>query len=590
MSSAELQTASSGRTFSKLNIELEPDPDYEPVIEELKVTFVPPLYLQRRIWILDVLRRESITNVLDVGCGEGQILSVLCQPAPWLTAPPPDILPPKSDDFLAHSSPIHLFNDATDPIPNLHPTRIAGLDIADRDLRFAIEATKQPADVTSGPESDPWLRARASVRWEELSVQIWKGGLQVINEEFVGVECIVSTEVIEHLAPNIFPFFGPVLLGVYHPRFFLITTPSYKFNARFTPPNSAPSVRAGQGFLDPTGRTDRIFRHDDHKFEWTPEEFKQYCEKEAAEWGYTVDIGDIGRPIEPDEWGRDTELGGASLVASFKRVDDPAVGRDSLEQRARTLVKTLSEQSNEVTADADHELLADHFHSAHEQARKLDTMGDIGDIVKAKMEEFSESFMRLDELWFERDVAIACGGWIEVLIKAIEEYEGLILKKDTRAEEALSPGSESNPVRQRELWVVEIVGGTNHPRMLWPSTEEEIDQDRSMEYLPPDFNPEEEYKTEYEYGFSSGEGETSTGADGDISWGEEEDTADVTSSWGNSPWIGKSDEDREPWGSKYEEEENPWIQGTPRREEGLTRSSSSSTAGWDGDQSDATTS
>jgi len=30
---------------------------------ELKVTFFPPLFLQRRIWILDVMRAENVTKV-----------------------------------------------------------------------------------------------------------------------------------------------------------------------------------------------------------------------------------------------------------------------------------------------------------------------------------------------------------------------------------------------------------------------------------------------------------------------------------------------------------------------------------------------
>ncbi|KAK7463412.1 hypothetical protein VKT23_006765 [Stygiomarasmius scandens] len=586
----EARPTFASRTSSKLSVELVPDPEYEPA-EELKVTFLPPLFLQRRIWILDVLRRENITNVLDIGCGEGQILSVLCEPAPWLTAPPSDIVTPNPDP--TSSSPINLFNDSTDPIPNLHPIRIAGLDISDRDLRFAIDATK-PSDSSPGAEGDPWLHARASVRWEDLSVQIWKGGLQAINEDFVGAECIVSTEVIEHLPPNIFPFFGPVLLGVYHPRFLLITTPSYKFNARFTPPTSSPSARARQGYPDPTGRTDRIFRHSDHKFEWMPEEFQEYCKKEAAEWGYEVEVGDIGRAVEKDDWDRDAELGGASLVATFRRTDDNrSLDRDSLEEKARAFVKVFSEQYDEATAE--HELLAEHFHAAHEQAKKPLSMEEIGDVVKSKMEDYHQSFMRLDELWFERDISVACGGWIEILIRAIETCEGLVLKKDARAEEALSPSAENHVIRQRELWAVEIIGGTSHPRMLWPSTEEAIDQDKSMEYLPPDFNPEEEYKSEYDYSFSSGEGDTSTGADGDISWGEDEDAEELSraDSWEESPWLSKSDPDNKLWRNGFEDEQNPWAEGnlvTVGKETGMTISSSSSTAGWDGDESDDTTS
>jgi CO dehydrogenase/acetyl-CoA synthase alpha subunit len=33
-----------------------------------QVTFYPPLFLQRRMWILDVLRRDSVVDVCDLCC------------------------------------------------------------------------------------------------------------------------------------------------------------------------------------------------------------------------------------------------------------------------------------------------------------------------------------------------------------------------------------------------------------------------------------------------------------------------------------------------------------------------------------------
>lgn len=37
--------------------------DEEEPEKELRVSFYPELYLQRRIWILDILRRENIKKV-----------------------------------------------------------------------------------------------------------------------------------------------------------------------------------------------------------------------------------------------------------------------------------------------------------------------------------------------------------------------------------------------------------------------------------------------------------------------------------------------------------------------------------------------
>ncbi|KAE9390107.1 hypothetical protein BT96DRAFT_926125 [Gymnopus androsaceus JB14] len=594
--------------------------------KELNVTFFPPLFLQRRIWILNVLRQESIIEVLDAGCGEGTLLSVLSVPSQWLEAPPQSLLYPNGRPSLDSASPINLFNSSSDPIPNLHITRIAGLDISSYDLKFAVDATAPPS-AQDESLMDPWrLNKREGLRWEEMTAKIWQGGLETINEEFVGIECIVSTEVIEHLPPPILPFFAPVLLGVYRPKFLLITTPSYTFNARFTSPESHPSLRLRTGYADPTGRTDRIFRHHDHKFEWTPQEFREYCEKEAKEWGYSVEIGDIGRAQEVDEWGRDAELGGASLVAKFTRVDDERrYDRDDIEKRARSLVKTLSEEQStsspaETETDpapastTEHRLLVSHHHPAHECSQSPLSLQEIGDVVKSRMEGLRESFLRIEELWYDPEVSKACGGWIELLVRAVEEYDSTLLTLIRDAESPLSPGSEMNIQRHRDLWKVGLVGATTNPHPLWPTTEIiEEENDKSIEFLPSNWNPDVEYKSEYgdysddgareveiDYGqtapSSSGEWEEeisySTGEEGDVSWGED-DSGDVGANtsfaggWGSwrdnmgsqSQWG----EVKSGWGEKEED------RGKRRRSASVPAlTSSSSTTGWDGDKSEDT--
>ncbi|KAJ3809223.1 hypothetical protein F5876DRAFT_14255, partial [Lentinula aff. lateritia] len=470
---------------------------------ELSVTFFPALFLQRRIWILDILRRENVSDVLDIGCGEGQLLSVLSVPSPWLPAPPQFLLNPNSQP-KEPTSPLNLYNTSSDPIPNLHITRLVGLDISTRDLEFAAQAIAPPANAENTEDSsiDPWRYRghKDTVRWEEMTAKLWEGSLETINEEFVGTECIVSSEVIEHLSPTILPFFAPILLGVYKPKFLLITTPSYTFNALFTSPNSHPSVRLRTGYSDPTCRTDRIFRHDDHKFEWTPEEFHEYCKKEAVEWGYTVDVSDIGRAQDADEWGRDTEVGGASLVAIFTRID--VVDRAAIEEKARAVVQAMlpqlqqssssplttppptPPQSPELFSPIAHHCLTTFIHPAHASAQQPLPLHSIGDIVKSRMEDLRESFLRVEELWYEPEVAQACGGWIELLIAAVEQYDGSVIKLINRTIQ-----------RERDLWKICLVTAQNHPRPLWPTTEilvhEEGVEDKSVEYMSSDWNPEE---------------------------------------------------------------------------------------------------
>ncbi|KAK1222861.1 hypothetical protein PQX77_014283 [Marasmius sp. AFHP31] len=566
---------------------------------ELKVTFIPPLYQQRRIWILDILREEGVVDVLDVGCGEGQLLTALCQPAPWLVFNEDD----KSELVKSGNEPMNLFNSPQDPIPALHTKRVAGLDISDVDLKFAVAATKPEEHRDNSNEDDTivggrgwahstFIGGRQPIRWESMTANIWKGGLEAVNEEFMDTECIVATEVIEHLSPEIFPYFAPVLLGVYQPRLLLVTTPSYTFNARFTAPNAPINRRSG--FPDPTGRTSRVFRHDDHKFEWTPDEFKEWCVAEAERWGYDVRLGDIGRAYEVDEWGRDEELGGATLVATFRRKDG---GMEERQTQAREAVRVLKQGPPPKEGDGEgevgvsieepkHELLASHVYVAHERAQQPSSLSEIREIVKARMEEYRESFMRLEDLWYERDIGVACGGWIEILIKALREpNDDLTLKQDGDA-------TNLNVQRQRELWKVELLSDPNagERRRLWPSTEEDYDEnEKSVEYMPADWNPEEEYKSEYdERGYSTPSSSASgEGGDGDVSWNEDE-AEEPKWGTGSGQWnmkLGSSASDS--WG--VNEESGGWDEELDKRKKfERLHSSTSSTTGWDGDESEDT--
>lgn len=97
---------------------------------------------------------------------------------------------------------------------------------------------------------------------------------------------------IEHLDEPALQQFAPTIFGKYRPRIVLITTPNYCFNDNF-----GEDLSTRPGFPDPTGRTNRVFRHEDHKFEFTPEEFKKWCETIGDDYGYEVHIQGIGAGI-----------------------------------------------------------------------------------------------------------------------------------------------------------------------------------------------------------------------------------------------------------------------------------------------------
>ncbi|CAK5269663.1 unnamed protein product [Mycena citricolor] len=494
--------------------DLEEEIDIYADAPSLPVTFIPQLFLQRRIWILDILRRESIVDVLDVGCGEGQLLSVLAQPAPWLPPPPPSLLPSN-------------LNIVYQPeVPDLHPRRIVGLDIDENELLFAAKGI-QPPDPRDGEFSK---FTAPLTRWQDLNAKVWKGGLEVFNQDFVGVECIVCTEVIEHLPPDVFPALAPMLLGVYHPKRLLLTTPSYTFNDRFTRPGSSRATRARQAFEDPTGRTDRLFRHSDHKFEWTVAEFETWCRASAVEWGYELEeMGGVGQPCEEDPWGREKELGYASLVVSFKRADDDEVKLADKAGQARAVLESLN-----LPQGPAHSVVAEHEHRAHERSGRLPTpqsIHTIGELVKSKMEYSREALVNLEQMWLlEPELAKLCGGWLEVLIWAVEAHEELSL---LRGEGTLD-------------WAIELVGGLTESPVLWNEA------DTSVDLIPPGWIPGHDLDEPMESDSFS-----STGADDgdDDSWdgsvtedrGDENDAISILAAH-------EDDEENEvpPWGNTEE--------------------------------------
>lgn len=366
-----------------------------------------------------------------------------------------------------------------------------------------------------------------------------------------------------------------MLLGVYHPNLLLVTTPSYTYNARFTAPGAPPSAR--KGYADPTGRTDRIFRHDDHKFEWTREEFIAWCDTTATEWGYSVDQTSIGRSVAVDPYGRDEELEGASNVAVFRRSD--TIDAATREQKGRAVIKELALPS------ASHTLFAVHQHSPNPASMKPRPLAEIAARVKSKMEEFREAFMRVEELWYEKDIAVLCGGWIELLVRAVEQSEDLNLKRDS---DGISQG--------RANWSVELIGGIVEPYVVnRPSYERES----SVDYIPADWTPGEGPHEPWAWEESLSDRE-SAGAEGDVSAytsdadGEYESDTGTSVGWGRPSSKGwgtvldkqKRSVDTVGWArtGEWGNAEDSWSESK------VPHSALSSSAGWDGDESCDTTS
>lgn len=110
---------------------------------------------------------------------------------------------------------------------------------------------------------------------------------------------------IEHLSEAALAKLPSVLFSLYSPRLVVITTPNHAFNPYFVRPAKAkpasPDSDEAQGeeahlFPDPTGRTKRVFRDARHTLEWTPEEFRAWCDEVVATHAgdYEVEMSGVG--------------------------------------------------------------------------------------------------------------------------------------------------------------------------------------------------------------------------------------------------------------------------------------------------------
>ncbi|KAJ2845560.1 hypothetical protein GGI22_006519 [Coemansia erecta] len=236
--------------------------------------FFPPMWEQRRISIARVLYDYGAQSVLEVGCGEGNVLAFLAAPAP--------------DDRL--------------PI-----TRLYGVDIR----KDSLEAARSRL----APDAHDYR----SMRTDELRIELYHGDASV-RIGSVSADAIVCSEVIEHVDElSGVPALTGAILGAYRPRLAIFTTPNAEFNINFAPLNY--------------GKPDARFRDDDHKFEWTRAQFAAWAEQAAMRFGYIVELLPVG--VKMRNAGADfVACGGCTQMAVFERNpgDEPAA--DALAEAA----------------------------------------------------------------------------------------------------------------------------------------------------------------------------------------------------------------------------------------------------------------
>jgi 3' terminal RNA ribose 2'-O-methyltransferase Hen1 len=155
--------------------------------------------------------------------------------------------------------------------------RLFGVDASARDLDFAAKRLK--LGLPGGPR--------------EGRLTLLHGALTYRDRRWAEAEAVALVEVVEHLDPDRLPALERVVFGDAKPRIVVVTTPNADYNVLFA--NLPPGA----------------FRHPDHRFEWSREEFRTWAKRIEDKFGYAADFGDIG-PVH-------NEFGAPSQSAVFER-------------------------------------------------------------------------------------------------------------------------------------------------------------------------------------------------------------------------------------------------------------------------------
>jgi 3' terminal RNA ribose 2'-O-methyltransferase Hen1 len=156
-------------------------------------------------------------------------------------------------------------------------TTIIGTDVAPRELARA-ERRLRLDDVSD--------EQRARVRLLQSSVTY-------SDDRIAGLDAVVLMEVVEHVDPERLPALEASVFQAARPAAVVVTTPNAEHNVRFA------SLAAGR------------FRHPDHRFEWTRDEFRTWAQAVGDRHGYMVEH----RPVGDD----DPEVGPPTQLALFRR-------------------------------------------------------------------------------------------------------------------------------------------------------------------------------------------------------------------------------------------------------------------------------
>jgi 3' terminal RNA ribose 2'-O-methyltransferase Hen1 len=154
---------------------------------------------------------------------------------------------------------------------------VLGMDVSHRSLELAAERLH--------------LETMPSKQKERL--KLIQGSLMYRDKRLESFDAAAVVEVVEHLDEPRLAAFERVLFEFARPQTIVLTTPNFEYNVKFE------TLPAGQ------------FRHRDHRFEWTRDQFRSWASSMCERFGYTVEIKGVGE--------EDQKVGAPSQMGVFTR-------------------------------------------------------------------------------------------------------------------------------------------------------------------------------------------------------------------------------------------------------------------------------
>ncbi len=137
--------------------------------------------------------------------------------------------------------------------------------------------------------------AKAKLKWHDLPdrvksrIDLIAGSVIYRDRRFNGFDAMTLIEVIEHIDLNRLIHLERSVFEFASPGAVIITTPNREYNKNFE------NLREGQ------------MRHNDHRFEWTREEFENWAKEIAKKYSYQVNFFSVGPAHKA--YGSPTQMG-----------------------------------------------------------------------------------------------------------------------------------------------------------------------------------------------------------------------------------------------------------------------------------------